>query len=110
VITLYGKYYARTEQEMRESLFRAGGTCTGYYKITRLGVYLYDHQHRPMAFIRRDGFGPVSVTKIRGRYWYSYGLCDPDAAFMGVPDSLLAKNDEARRVAGECFGSARCAQ
>ena len=104
MITLYGKNYAKTDREFTESLFTAGGTCNGYYKATSRGIYLYDHQRKPLAFIRRDGLGPVSFTKLgNGKYRYSFDLCSVDAEHIGCPDSYVARCDGATALARSIY-------
>lgn len=104
MITLYGKQYAKNDREFTGSLFTGGATCNGYYKATARGLYIYDHQHTPVAFIRRDGMGPVSVSKHNGRWRYMFALSSNDAAFIGVPHSYIEQCDGAKDCAESVFG------
>lgn len=89
---LYGKKYAKNDREAVNSLFSPSGTVNGFYKRTSGGIILLDLQWNERAFIRADGFGPVSVTRINGKRYYMQALSSTDEAWLGVPE----KYSEAR--------------
>ena len=99
-IKLYGRSYARTERAAVASLFQQGGTVSGFYRATAQGVYLSDLQGQERLFIRRDGLGPVSVSRDdHGRRRYMFAASTADEKTFGIPDSYGAQCDGARALA-----------
>lgn len=105
MIELYGKKYAKNEREFTSTLFEPGGTANGFYRKARNGIFLSDMQGQERAFIRKDGLGPVSVTRNHnGRPVYMFCTSTTDKDWLGVPDSYTAQVDGAESLAGEMFG------
>jgi hypothetical protein len=103
-IQLYGKKYAPNDREAVNSLFKPGGTVNGLYKVTRRGVRFYALNGELRAFIRKDGLGPVSATRLDdGRTWYSFALSRDAAAWMQEPASYTERCDGARALAASVF-------
>lgn len=44
MITFNGVKFAKNDKEMTDSLFQQGGTCAGFYKVTKRGIQLMDLQ------------------------------------------------------------------
>jgi hypothetical protein len=103
-IHLYGKTYAPNARHAVETLFQAGGTANGLYKVTSSGIRFYGLNGELRAFVRKDGLGPVSATmRDDGRAWYMFGLADRDAAWMAAPESYMATCNGARDLAASLF-------
>jgi len=85
MLELYGKTYAKNDDQMVDSLFSPanGRTCNGYYKKAADGLRLYDMQGKARAFIRKDGLGPVTISETDKGLRYSFGLCSLDAEWLG---------------------------
>ena len=99
MITLYGKKYARTESEFTGSLFHNDGqTCNGFYRVNKAGIYIFDHRWKPVAFIRCDGFGPVSVTRVNNQWRYMHALDSNSEKWMSVPDSYIDEREGAKQL------------
>lgn len=105
MISLYGKKYAKNDSEFIESLFinDGKGTANGYYKKTAKGIFLLDMQGNRRAFIRRDGLGPVTVTKNNGKNFYMFSCTSKDQGWLGVPDSYIEEVDGAEQLAKSMF-------
>ena len=104
MITLYGKKYAASDREATETLFD-DQTANGTYKVTPRGIFLTSLNARHRAFIRRDGFGPVTVSKHNGRDWFMFGMASIDEQAFGVPDSFIETCDGAEALAREVFST-----
>lgn len=103
-IHLYGKAYAPNGREAVNSLFQPGGTVNGLYKVTRSGIRFYRLNGELVAFVRKDGLGPLSATRLDdGRTWYSYGLSSDAAAWMKEPQSFTERREGARALAASVF-------
>ena len=74
MLTLNNKKFAETEQEFTDSLFKKGGTCTGYAKRLKRQVQLFDHHHKQIGVINKNGvLCCVSFPKVlKGKKWYSF--------------------------------------
>lgn len=78
MFVINGRKFARTDTEFVESLFHSGGTCVGYYKRTRHGILLMDHQKNVIGFCKTDSnfTGLVSAYRTdNGRIRYMFGIC-----------------------------------
>lgn len=104
-LTLYGKRYARNSRGVVASLFQSGGTANGTFRTTKAGIYFHDMQGQERAFLRRDGVGPVTVSRLDdGRRWYVLaGLCERERQWMNEPESYSARVEGARALAREVF-------
>ena len=105
MIELYGKKYAKNEREFTSTLFEPCGTANGFYRKARNGVFLSDMQGQERAFIRKDGLGPVSVTRRKedNRRVYMFCASTTDKRWLGVPDSYIAHVDGAEALAREVY-------
>lgn len=79
MITFNGVKFAKNNKEMTDSLFQQGGTCAGFYKVTKRGIQLTDLQRNIIAFIVNNGYGErfiVSATRMdNGRIRYMFSTC-----------------------------------
>lgn len=88
MITFNNKKYAKNDKEFTAALFQAGGTCNGFYKLIKRGVYLYNMQNEVQCFIRfhNDRMIMQCTLKDNGKKWYSY-LQDSTEHWLGLRDS-----------------------
>jgi len=104
MLRLYGKKYAATESQAIDSLFERDGTVNGLYRLASGGIVLSDLQGRDVAFIRRDGLGPVTVSRDpRGRLRFMHGLDSLSAAWLGLPEKYGDSRDGAKAAAQAAF-------
>ena len=79
MIVFNGVKFAKNDKEMTDSLFSNGGTCAGYYKVTKRGIQILDLQRNIIAFIVNNGYGErFIVSAIRcdnGRIRYMFSTC-----------------------------------
>lgn len=87
MIEFNGKKYAKNNDEFIDSLFHAGGTCNGFYKKTKRGIYLYDAQNVLQAFVRTITEPMVMSCTLRenGKKWYSYTM-NKTEQWLGIRD------------------------
>ena len=105
MMNLYGKAYAGNQSEFIGTLFDPNGTANGFYKVAKTGVYLLDMQDNERAFIRRDGVGPVTVTRTPcGKRRFMFSTTGSDRAWLGVPESYMAEIDGAKALANCAYG------
>lgn len=106
-ISLYGKTYARNSRVVVASLFTKGGTVNGTFRTTKGGIYLSDLQGKERAFVRKDGCGPLTVTRTdSGKRFYMFALCLPERQWLGEPESYMASVEGARDLARSIFANA----
>ena len=106
-VSLYGKTYARNTRGVVASLFASGGTANGTFRATKAGVYLSDLQGDERAFVRKDGLGPVTVTRTEsGKRYYMFSTCRPESIWLGEPESYMARVEGARELARSIFAKA----
>jgi hypothetical protein len=94
-----GKKYAKNDAEFTDSLFTEQ-TCTGYYKKMRNGIKLFNIQNELIAFIVNNtaqGFFVVSASTFENKPYYSYGLSDSTADYLGL--SLTANESDIVKAA-----------
>jgi hypothetical protein len=83
-------YFVPTASALTDSLFNAGGTAAGRYRIRKNGVLFMRPDGEPFAFlVKNPGSSPWFVTATKsepdgGRIRYMYGLCDWHAEALGV--------------------------
>lgn len=94
MIELNGKRFARDEAEMVESLFHAGGTCSGTY--TRAGgeVRLFNPQGELIGVINRHGVLCCATRLDDGRIWFNLATI----RLIGAWDSYSRQVEECRAV------------
>lgn len=98
-------YFVPTASAFTDSLFNAGGTAAGLYRIRKNGVLFMRPNGDPFAFLvanpRQQAFF-VTATKSEpdgGRIRYMYGLCDWHAEALGVESLKYGESlDRARDV------------
>jgi hypothetical protein len=103
MITLYGKKYARNEKEFIGTIFEKDGTANGFYRVLKSGIYLSDMQGNERAFIRKDGLGPVTVSRHDGKRRYMLSTSTLDEKWMGVPESYMETRDGAQELARSVY-------
>lgn len=101
-IMLYGRKYARTNAAFIDSLFHKSGTCNGLFSIECGGIIFKDMNGEDVAYIRKDGLGPVTVSTDRPRR-YMFGLGSRAETFLGTPESYMATVEGAKQLAHEIF-------
>ena len=95
MINLYGKTYSKSEPEPGDN---------GSYVTGAGGVYISDRAGKERVFIRRDGLGPVTVTRApNGRRFYMFATSTLDEKFLGTPDSYSEEVEGARELARSLF-------
>ena len=73
MISLNGKLFAANDDEMINSLFNVGGTCTGYYKRYAKSVNILNMKKEKIGVINRYGVLCKATKLDNGKWWYSYG-------------------------------------
>jgi len=76
MIVLNGKRFAKDNEEFTSSLFKAGGTCMGYYKRLHNKVKLFDMQYELIGVITNNKVLAKATKLDNGKYWYSYAMPD----------------------------------
>lgn len=69
MIELNGHKFAKNQKEFTETLF-SNKTATGYYKVTKTGIILYDHQEKRIGGISKHGVCYRSTKLKNGKYWH----------------------------------------
>jgi len=71
MITLNNKKFAETEKEFTDSLFETGGTCSGYAKVNKRSIKLYDHNHEVVGGINKH-LVLHSTFMNQNKPWHTY--------------------------------------
>jgi len=103
MLTLYGKKYAKNNGEFTDTLFERDGTANGFYRVLKSGIYFSDMQGNERAFIRRDGLGPVTVSKHNGKRRYMHATSSLEESWLGIPDSYMATVEGAKELARQVY-------
>ena len=103
MITFNGIKFAKNDKEFTNSLFNEGGTCEGFYKVTKRGVQLLDMQKNIIGFIVNNGYSQrflVSATRLDGgRIHYMYGTSTQLDRFLNLKDlSYMGTIKECERI------------
>ena len=106
MLTFNNKKYAKNDKEFTESLFQTGGTCNGFYKLTKRGVYLYNMQNEVQCFIRfhNDRMIMQCTLQPNGKKWYSY-LQDATEQWLGlrgIDNNRIVPISEERQLIVDC--------
>lgn len=104
MIELYGRQYLDLEQPALTQ--RELSQANGFYKIESLGICLYDLSRTERAFIRKNGNGPVSLTRTEGKRNYKFSTSEKDGAWLGEPSSFTATVQGAKDLAKKVFSPA----
>lgn len=106
MITIAGRKYAANANEMTDSLFQPGGTCSGYHKTRKGGILLLNLQGKPFAFIADQNGSQWFVTacridsgKDKGRTFYMQGFADYTAKELGIDSLSWSDQHDAARDA-----------
>lgn len=102
MLTLNGRTFARNNAEFTASLFSPGGTCTGFYRRTPKGAYLYNMQRTLVGFLKcGDQFtGMVSAHKCDdGRTRYMYAADSALERMVGFDTLVYSRQQDAVRAA-----------
>jgi len=106
-IAVNGVRFVRTASLLVDSLFNAGGTASGLFKVRKHSVLFMRPNGEPFAcLVANRGHSPffVSCSMVpqeggKSALYYSYGLTDADRAALGLSAlSYSAESDEAARV------------
>lgn len=88
MLTINGKQYAANDKEFTASLFNAGGTAYGYYKVKKNGILLMDMQKNPFAFVVNNKHNEQFFVSARkhedGKIHYMYSTTAKDEAILGL--------------------------
>ena len=74
MININGRTFVKTVDDFVNTLFTSGGTATGYYKVMKKGVRIYDKNNNIIAFIVNNGYNDrfiVSATDTPNGIRYS---------------------------------------
>jgi len=71
-LELNGKRFARSESDFVESLFHAGGTCAGFFKVRAHEIELQNMKGEKIAVINRHAVLCCATRRDDGRFWYSH--------------------------------------
>ena len=96
MIILNGQKFAANDKEVIDSLFIAGGTCAGFYKMGKNKVTLFDLQHNLVGGINKHGVLHASHRQSDGRYWHSFATIKQ----VGEYESYRQGCEEARALVG----------
>jgi hypothetical protein len=105
MLTLFGRKYAKNDKEMVSTLFDASGTANGFYKVTTKGIYFSKVNGDLVAFIRKDGLGPVSVQRQGKGFFYSFALCSVEDGWINKPASYSEEKEGARACAKAAYSN-----
>ena len=95
MIEINGKKFALNDEEFTDSLFKRGGTCVGYYKVTKKEIKLYNIQKMQIGTIVKKEKLLAKCTILEGgKKWYSYG----DIEEIGKFDSYLSKCNQIEKI------------
>ena len=98
-IKLYGQTYTKNDKALVDTLFNAGGTANGTFKRYKNRIELTHTSGEVMAVVRAID-GVALSTKANGRYMYST-TSQADKLFS-VPDSFMAKIEQADKLLQTC--------
>lgn len=95
--------FVPTKQALVDSLFLAGGTADGIFKVRANGVLFCTPNGEPVAFLvanpAQEQFFVSAFKQADGRTRYSFGLTDAGAQALGVSHlSWAEQGREAGRV------------
>ena len=105
MLIINGKKFAKNDKEFVSTLFQADGTAIGYYKRTVKGLYLYDHQKKPMVYMEDTPkfTGAVTCHLFEGKKRYMYALCSTHESLLGFDTlSYLQGKDKVREILQSC--------
>ena len=71
-ITINGRKFVETAKEFAATLFQPDGTATGFFKVRKRDILLFDHQNEPMAVVNRELVLGAATRTRGGEVWYSY--------------------------------------
>ena len=74
MITLNNKKFASDDNEFISSLFKAGGTCIGYYKLYKKRIKLFDAQKKLIGVVTINRVLATASKLDNGKFWYSYKI------------------------------------
>jgi hypothetical protein len=99
MLVFNGKEFAKNDKEFINSLFSYGGkgTCSGYYKKTKRGVYLYNMRKELFAFMKADSKFTGIVTAYKhndGKIYYMNALASDVERFLGLDNTTLNQERE----------------
>lgn len=100
MLVLNGKKFALNDEEFTDSLFKRGGTCVGYYKVTKREIKLYNIQKMQIGTIVKKEKLLAKCTILEdGKKWYSYGTIKE----VGEHESYIAYHNEIKKICNEHF-------
>ena len=102
MITLNGVKLAKNDTEFIDSLFDKGGTCAGYYKVTKRNIEILDHQKNKVGRLAMNKWNELILLKASKHdngYWYS--SCDID--IIGKYQDYMKYHEEIQKVYYEVY-------
>ena len=100
MIELNGKKFAENENEFSASLFEAGGTCVGYYKVNAKSITIFDAQHVKIGVINSHGV-LAKATLTEDGWFYSYGTIKEVGEYRLYSDSVNEPTNLIRTLCGK---------
>ena len=99
MLTFNNKEFAKNDKEFVSSLFSVGGkgTCSGFYKKTKRGVYLYNVQNELFAFMKADDKFTGIVTAYKnndGKTYYMNALASDTEKWLGLENVTINQEKE----------------
>ena len=85
MITLNGKRFVRNQKEFLHTLFTAGGTAVGYYKVLKNRVNIYNLQKIKVGVVTKNKV-LASCRKYEGKWYYSYRHIDIVGEYQNYMD------------------------
>lgn len=91
MIDINGRRFAKNDVEFNSTLFKQGGTATGFYKMRNNGILFFNLQQKPFLFLcRNDPSSPFFVScsqvEINGKKQIRYmqSTCSLDEKTIGI--------------------------
>lgn len=98
MLVLNEKKFALNYREFTDSLFERGGTCIGYYKVTKKEIKLYNIQKIQIGvIIKKEKLLAKCTIMEDGKKWYSYG----DICEIGKFKSYIEEHNEITKICNE---------
>ena len=94
MIILNGKKFAKNDKEFTNSLFETGGTCDGYYKVTKNKIFILDVNKKIVGVITKNKVMAKATKLENGKYWYSYG----DISIIGEYENMAQQYEDIKNA------------
>jgi hypothetical protein len=88
MINLNGKHFAKNNNEMINSLFTVGATCTGFYKVNKKTITLKNLQGVKIGVINQHGILCKARKLDNNKYWYSLATIEQVGNYKSFIESI----------------------